>query len=105
MLDETTDEWPLIRFLLDDPEYRSTYIRELESAVAGAFSLERVSSLAEAHHTLIAPYVVGEEGESSPYTFLRNESAFEQSLTSDNDGIITHVDARHRAIVSALTSE
>ena len=105
MLDETTAQWPLIRFLLDDPVYREAYVRELESAVEGAFAVDRVSTLAESYHGLIAPHVVGDEGESAPYTFLRNEAAFEDALTSDDSGVITHVEARHQAIAEALAAE
>ena len=102
MLDEVDDQWPLIRYLLDDPVYRQAYQDELQAAVDGPFASAAVKSRMQAHHDLIAPYVVGANGESAPYTFLTDSADFENSLTSSTAGLFPHVEARHAAVLGAL---
>ena len=55
-------------------------------------------------HSLVAPYVSGENGEVSPYTNLSNTSAFETSLTQGNNGLKNHLENRHEAVEEALSS-
>ena len=102
MLDEISSDWPLIRFLLDDPVYRQAYIDELKALLSGAFELTRVKSKMDAYHALVAPYAVGTGGEAAPYTFLKRAADFENSLTTGRDALKTHVEARHQAIRQAL---
>jgi spore coat protein H len=102
MLDEITNEWPLIRFLLDDSEYRANYESELQAAIEGPFAIDTVHGMMDAYHALIAPYVVGDYGEASPYTFLQNDAAFEGSLTTGDDALKPHVESRHAAVIDAL---
>ncbi|MBN1654534.1 MAG: CotH kinase family protein [Deltaproteobacteria bacterium] len=103
MLDEIGEEWPLIRFLLDDAEYRATYRSELQEVVEGAFSVEKMNDRIDAYHDLIAPYVVGpEERESEPYTFLDGENDFKESLETGGNALKPHVLARHAAVQRAL---
>ncbi len=101
MLDQVGSGWPLIRFLLDDSVYRQMYIDELQAALDGPFAGDKIQTRMEAYHDLIAPYVVGAEGEASPYTFLNSSSSFETSLTSSNSGLIPHVNER----VNLVTQE
>lgn len=101
LLDEIGQDWPLIRFLLDDPVYRAQYRSELEQALAGAFDQTVVRERMAAYHNLIAPYVVGPEAtESGNYTFLRNSAEFDRALTE----LQTHVQQRHLAVTSALAT-
>jgi spore coat protein CotH len=101
--EETGEEWPVIRYLLDDAEYAAFYRNELESALGGAFAVERVAQRIEEAHELIAPYVVGPLAvEAEPYTFLRNQEEFEQSLRGGDDALLDHVEARHEEVSEAL---
>ncbi len=102
MLDEIGDEWPLIRYLLDDSVYRAIYREELLLALEGAFALEPVTTRMKAHHALIAPYVVGPEGEAMPYTFLSSDEEFEDSLTDGDDALVPHLTLRHQMVSAAL---
>jgi spore coat protein CotH len=103
MLDGVTDEWPLVRHLLDDPVYRATYEAELRAGIEGAYDIETVQARMEAYHALIAPHVVGpEETESAPYTFLRRPEDFETSLTTGPDALEPWVEDRHAAVRDAL---
>lgn len=97
MLDSTTDEWPLIRFLLDDDVYRAAYLDELRELQAGVFSQSEVSARFQAAHSLITPYVVGADGEATPYTFLTSDAAFTSALST----LESHVTDRHAAITEA----
>ncbi|MCP4680036.1 MAG: hypothetical protein GY854_32005 [Deltaproteobacteria bacterium] len=103
MLDEITDEWPMIRYLLDDDEYRQTYKDELEAVLEGSFAIDKVHAKMQAYHDLIAPYVTGPESvEESPYTFLKNSEEFNTSLTTGTDALKPHVESRHQAVKDAL---
>lgn len=104
MLDEIGDNWPMIRFLLDDPVYREQYREELLTALDTALEKEMVLGLMDSYHDLIAPYVVGEEGESSPYTFLTSDQEFETSISDSSTGLKAHIEARHTAVLDALSN-
>jgi len=70
-----TEQWPLIRFLMDDAVYFARY-RELVAEAATTYS-----SFAERHfqsaHDLIAEFVVGANGEIAQHTLLSSPEAFE----------------------------
>ena len=101
LLDEIGDGWPMIRFLLDDPVYSERYRAELETALLGAFEADALKEKMARYSGLIAPYVVGADGEAAPYTNLASASAFNNSLTG-NGGLFDHVDERHAAVQDAL---
>ena len=103
-LEQTDSSWPLIRFLLDDPVYRAQYTQELEAALAGPLDMDAFAAKAQAYHDLIAPYVIGDEGEASPYTFLDRDSDFEDSVDG-NGGLIAHISGRHSAVAAAIAAE
>jgi spore coat protein H len=101
--ENTGDDWPVIRYLLDDPEYAELYRDELERALDGAFSVSSVTERIQAAHELIAPYVVGPTAvETAPYTFLGNEQDFTDSLRGNSDSLLDHVESRHTAVREAL---
>jgi hypothetical protein len=102
MLDELDDHWPVIRYLLDDPVYRPAYQGELADLLDTVLTVEAVQPLLEAYHALVAPHVVGAEGEAAPYTFLRNATDFEGSLTSPQGGLVPHLAARRAAVQAVL---
>lgn len=105
MLDVVDDEWPLIRFLLDDEVYREQYKQELQAVLDGAFEIDRVQALLERSHSLIAPYVNGSEArEQAPYTFLRNMNDFDNAL-SGSRGLLNHVEDRHEAVKDAIEDD
>ncbi|PRP98280.1 Inner spore coat protein H [Enhygromyxa salina] len=99
LLDEIGSEWPLIRRLLDDEIYASTYREKLADIIAGPFEAETVKATMQANHDLIAPYVSGPESqEAAPYSFLSSPAEFDSSL----DYLFSHVDARIAAVEEAL---
>jgi hypothetical protein len=101
MHDNVGESWPLIRFLLDDPEYRADYIKHVEDAAAGAFSPQPLTERLAAEHKLIDPYVVGDEGELPGSTFVASKEAYEAAF-SGASGLVAYVIGRHQAVLSEL---
>jgi hypothetical protein len=103
LLDEVGNEWPLIRFLLDDTHYRGIYRDELARAVEGAIPAAASRDRVERLHSLIAPYVIGPESvETAPYTFLRRAEEFTGSLRGTPGALLDHLAARRTTVLEAL---
>ena len=102
LLDDMGAEWPMIRRLLDDEVYAAAYRQKLLDLQSGAFELNSTIALADSYHELIAPYVVGSEGERAGYTFLGSDSDFESSVHGGPDALAEHITARHSAVSDAL---
>ena len=98
LLDEVTEEWPMIRYLLDDPTYLEAYLAELESVRLGAFETTSMEAKVRGYHALIADSVAAE---SAPYSNLTSLSAFEESVEGEG-GLIEHIGDRHDAVEDAL---
>ena len=54
-LDEVGNDWPVIRYLLDDPVYQALYYQELEALLDGAFAIDALHTRIDELHALIAP--------------------------------------------------
>jgi spore coat protein CotH len=66
-LDKTDidDNWPLIRFLLDDPVYYELYLDYLEETVEGPFNPDQMAETYQTLADLIAPYAAADVGEET----------------------------------------
>ena len=104
LLDEVGADWPVIRYLIDDPTYAALYYDELNALLDGAFALEPLHARIDELHNLVAPYVVGETGEAYPYTNLNNPNAFEQSTEAGESALKPHIESRHEIVNDALRS-
>jgi spore coat protein H len=100
-LDEVTDTWPLIRYLLDDVEYRARYNHYIAQVIDEEYTPELYEARFREAHDLIAPYVVGAEGEQAGYTFVRNEEEFASSV----EHLIDHVKNRQADVRAYLEAE
>ena len=80
-LDEVGDDWPLIRFLMDDTVYRQSYVAHVGEVLDGAFDGEATAQRFSDAHALIYPYVIGEGGENAEYSFT-DADMFEGALES-----------------------
>jgi hypothetical protein len=98
MMSDVGNDWPLVRFLLDDPVYEAAYLAYVAETVDGAFEEERVVAMAQAYHDLIAPYVMGEDGEQAPHSNLRNQAEFQ----SGGAALIAHIRGRQQAVRQVL---
>jgi hypothetical protein len=99
--DGDSAEWPLIRFLLDDPVYREMYRGHLADIVSRVFVPEQVNARLRLRRDLIAPYVVGLEGEQPGYTFLTSPTAFDEALLGNN-GLMSAVTRQAQTVQEAL---
>ena len=97
-LAEVNDQWPLIRYLLDDPVYLDIYRDQVAHAAQVEYEPVAAEQRFRAAHELIAPYVVGPEGEIEGYTFLSSEASFDDAL----DQLITHANARQADVAAYL---
>jgi spore coat protein H len=99
-LDGTGANWPLIRFLLDDPTYRAVYRRHVTDLLNTVFEPNAVVARLRAEHARIAPYVVGGEGEEATHTFITNPAQFTTALPT----LEAYVRSRHAAALAALAA-
>jgi spore coat protein CotH len=93
--------WPLIRYLLDDPVYRAAYRNDVERVITTVFEPQGLISRIRTEYTLIAPHVVGPEGEQAGHTYLTNPAQFDDSVFGSN-GLVTYVQSRFAAVRRAL---
>lgn len=63
--EEVGQNWPLIRYLLDDPVYHDRYINYIEEMLTGPFNPETLEKKCLGLAQLIAPYVVKESDEAT----------------------------------------
>jgi len=95
-LAKVTDAWPLIRFLMDDAVYRERY-RALVAEAAQLYS-ETYPARFQQAHDLIAPFVVGEDGEIAQHTQLSSPQAFEEA----HQALLVHPATRAKAVADFL---
>jgi len=100
-LDEVTDQWPLIRYLIDDDVYYAKYITYVEETANGAFEPSKIIETYQRFHNLIEPYVIGENGENEGHTFLNSSQEFETSL----DYLIDHVQDRYETVLEFVADQ
>lgn len=96
-----TSQWPLIRTLLDDPTYMAAYRSHVQAALDGPFASAAASARLDALHALVAPHVVGDQGEQDGSRTIASPAAFEQSIRGTN-GLVPWIDQRVTAARSAL---
>ncbi len=97
-MDEVTDSWPLIRYLMDQDEYKTLYETYLRSTIQGAFEPSKIKEKYQYFHNLISEYVIGADGEQTGYTFLKSPSDFTNALNDQ----CNHVDQRYSEVTSYL---
>lgn len=103
ILHETvTDEWPLIRYLLDDAVYGQAYQDALALALAveGAYAEDSLSTRTAELSALVQPALFGDGGEVSGSTLLTDEAAWE----SAQEALLTHAAERRLLVEAALSA-
>jgi spore coat protein H len=78
-LTEVGASWPLIRYLADDPVYYARYREHLRSFYDTVFTEATVNGLFDKYHGMIAPYVIGPDGELPGHTYV-TPSGFTNAL-------------------------
>lgn len=79
-LSEVTEEWPLIRYLLDDSVYAAKYRSYVAQAIEKEYEPVSATARFQAAHDLIKPYVVGADGEIASHTFLSSSTDFDTAF-------------------------
>ncbi|MBN1168016.1 MAG: CotH kinase family protein [Methanospirillaceae archaeon] len=97
-LDEVGEEWPLIRFLMDDPVYRVEYDAALQRVTETAFNPETLIAKYTAYHFLIQPYVTGASGEEAGYSYLDAPQDFDAAFAE----LVFHAKSRYKAVYEYL---
>jgi hypothetical protein len=95
------ENWPLIRYLMDDPVYHDHYVAAVETFVSEVFVPEELVETYDELHDLIQPYVTGSQGEQAGYTFLNSPAQFDQAFAS----LVTHAYDRYQAAWTYIRSE
>jgi hypothetical protein len=95
-LDEVTDDWPLIRYLMDDPVYQAQYETYVAAVMETAFVPDEMAETYQTYHALIADSVLAE---TDAATTLRSKAAFEDSVQD----LIDQVNGRYEAVQDYLS--
>lgn len=90
-LNEVGPKWPLIRFLINVPEYREKYMKNVEQIINKTFNPSTMVPEYLELHKLIEPYVTGPEGENRTHSFLLDPELFYTELQY----LIDHVNQRY----------
>lgn len=90
---EVNQRWPLIRYLLDIPDYYDTYVFYVEKTIDEIFYPQNMHTILADAYELIKPYVLGDYGEVYGYSNLARLSNFDRAFTELN----THITNRYRA--------
>lgn len=92
------DQWPLIRYLMDDPVYEAIYNHYVETSTNGAFEPSKMAATYQSLSDIIRPYVLAE---NPGYTLLSSTPAFENSVSE----LISHTTQRYAEVLSYLNSQ
>jgi len=57
---DTSDSWPLIRYLLDDPVYRAAYLAQLADLESNVFDVGAILERSAHYQALLEPYFTGD---------------------------------------------
>ncbi len=78
---DVDDNWPLIRYLLDDPVYYARYLDYLAETIAGPFDPDQMAETYQAMADLIAPYAIADVGEAEFYAAVQQliEHAYQRA--------------------------
>lgn len=86
--DEVTAQWPLIRYLLDDPVYYEKYLGYLETAIEGPFNPDNIAAECSELASLLSPYIPEDE------TFIFNNAV---------QALVNRIYARYQVTLDFLT--
>lgn len=92
------EQWPLIRYLADDPVYLADYQGYLEEAMTTVFRPDALAERYQAAHDLIAPYVLAEE---EGFTQLESVESFDSAV----EELKTHAKERYNAVQAYLEAQ
>jgi hypothetical protein len=92
------ERWPLIQRVLADDVYAARYREHLARALEGLAAPGAIETRVRELHALIAPHVVGRQGERQTHTTISSPAAFEGAI----DGLLDSIKSRQAAVRTAL---
>ncbi|WP_026994156.1 CotH kinase family protein [Flectobacillus major] len=90
--------WPLIRYLYDDTVYQEKYKSYVKSFTENVFTPDKMNAIFDKNYALIAPFVIGTNGEQPKYTYLSSEQDFTNAIIT----LKNHVVSRNQAVQTYL---
>ncbi len=99
-MENVTDRWPLIRYLMDDPQYHGEYLRILKQVAEHSFNPENLEKIIDHYHDLIESSVIGPDGEREGYTYLTNETDFDRAF----EELKAHIRSQYEKAMEYLKS-
>ncbi|MBN2389841.1 MAG: CotH kinase family protein [Anaerolineae bacterium] len=97
-LNEVGNNWPLIRYLLDDKVYYAQYVAYVDAVINTAFDPEKMETTYNELAEMIEPYVLAENAE---HTFLRSGANFYAAI----EALVEHAYARYDAAVEFVAGQ
>ena len=79
-LEEVGNNWPLIRYIIDQEDWKAIYQEELGAFVNEEFYADKMNPIYENYRALLRDFVVGDSGEQSEYSFLDNDTDFDTAF-------------------------
>jgi hypothetical protein len=95
-MNEVTANWPLIRYLADDPVYMNRYKDLIKTFKNNVYNNTTVDVLIDDDYNLITPFVIGTDGEQLGYSYLTNSAAF----TNERANLKSQVSSRNLLITT-----
>jgi len=89
------NNWPLIRYIIDVPEYKQKYQAYLKQFVDEVFTPAKMTLLYNSYYSLLKEYAYAEE---YGYSFISSDSDFDRGIQT----LISHVSTRNAAVSSYL---
>lgn len=90
-MNEVNNNWPLINYIIAQPEYEAIYEAYLQQFINEVFVPADMVSTYSTYFELLMEYAYAEE---TGYSFLRNDSEFDQGVAT----LKTHVQSRNNAV-------
>lgn len=94
-LDEVSNQWPLIRYIIDDAEYKMIYDGYLKQFVDEVFVPEKMIKSYNEYFEMIKEYAYAER---TGYTFIKSDQAFNIAI----EELKVHVVRRNTAVQKYL---
>ncbi|WP_372650950.1 CotH kinase family protein [Draconibacterium sp.] len=94
-MSEVSSSWPLIKYIIAQPEYEAIYEGYLQQFIDEVFSPSEMISTYSTYYDLIKEYVYAEE---SGYSFLSSDSQFDSAVET----LKTHAQTRNNVVESYL---
>lgn len=94
-LTEVGNNWPLIRYIIDNEEYLAQYKDNISAFFNNAFTIEKMQALYDSYYLLLKDYAYAEQ---SGYTFINTDTDFDLAFQQ----LKTHVEERNSDVSNYL---